>query len=88
MKRAVSLTLAFLLIVALAVPAAAVEKYSDNAPVAVLSVSGVDGSNPSALLPGQQVTVSITISGLTIYFNSIQMQLNYDSSKFELVLDK
>lgn len=73
--------------VSLAVPASAIENYSDSKPVAVLSVDGVEGSNPNALLPGQKVTVNVVISGLTIEFNSIQMQLNYDTSKFELLLD-
>lgn len=87
MKRFVSLILSLLIVVSLAVPASAIEKYSDSKPVAVLSVDGVEGSNPNALLPGQKVTVNVVISGLTIKFNSIQMQLNYDTSKFELLLD-
>ena len=87
MKRFVSLILSLLIVVSLAVPASAIENYSDSKPVAVLSVDGVEGSNPNALLPGQKVTVNVVISGLTIEFNSIQMQLNYDTSKFELLLD-
>lgn len=80
--------LSLLILVSLVIPAAAIERNSESNPVATLTVGGVDGSIPVALVPGDKVIVKIEISGLTTDFNSIQMQINYDSSKFELVLDE
>lgn len=57
---------------------------TDPKPVAKLSIEGVDGSNPNALIAGQKVKVTLTISGLNKYWSSYQSQLSFNSEAFEL----
>lgn len=57
---------------------------TDPQPEAKLSVAGVNGSNPEALIAGQKVEVTLTISGLNKYWSSYQSQLSFDSEAFEL----
>ena len=86
MKRALSWILAFALTISLfAVNASAAEWGVDyTKPEAILSIEGVDGSNPNALIAGQKVKAVLTFTHMNKFWNSFQFQLNFDETKFDL----
>lgn len=85
MKRVLSCILIVTLLVSISsIGAFADWSETDPKPIAKLSVEGVDGSNPNALIAGQKVRVTLTISGLNKYWSSYQSQLSFNSEAFEL----
>ena len=87
MKRMISLVLVLaMLLSTLSIGVYADWSETDLIPVARLLVSGENGSNPQALLAGQQIRVKLLISGLNKYWSSVQYSLRYNDEAFSLDL--
>ena len=87
MKRMISLVLVLaMLLSTLSIGVYADWSEANPAPVARLVVTEENGSNPQALLAGQQVRVKLLISGLNKYWSSVQYSLRYNDEAFSLDL--
>lgn len=85
MKKILSLVLAAAMVLSLVTMTGFASWTAENIPAAVLSVEGVDSADCEGLVPGDQVEVTLTISGLNTDWSGVQAQLNYDAGKFTLV---
>lgn len=85
MKKILSLVLTAAMVLSLVTMTGFASWTAENIPAAVLSVEGVDSADCEGLVPGDQVEVTLTISGLNTDWSGVQAQLNYDAGKFTLV---
>ena len=87
MKKTLSLILVIALLLALLAPVSADWSSENEKPVATLTIEGTEGEvnfDQNMLKPGDTFYAVLTISGLNIYWSSLQYKLKYDGSKFTL----